>query len=653
MVASSDVCPTEDAIQVFLQHLVDPLLPEKASVRDNPTASQQQVIAKQVHSVVLLYNYYHRKQHPELEYLPFNEFCKLIVVLRPPLLAYMKFMQKINEVELIDVEKQLSLTEKGIMDACDICNCLDASKNVPNIEGWPISKVSVLLIDSKKENCFLLFGSITEEVWSVVEKSIDTSSQNSEVSTETKNTYKRRRVIRKPAKDEVKVDEDRLLQVGYSAVKEAAGIDNTDIMLLGSYTVYSQSKEKEASRFYIMQCSQSINQEVIKVPLKDVIESLQGPLVKRSSSSWTITPVVVYFHVLPYSEVISQGISRNKFSYSLQDLRVVEKNIMVDSPEVTESYISKDLDSGIYSKPSEGDIEMHEQKENNGSCTLRPCDSIMETHEMDVNKSSIYPSQNKEKCQKITNAIQFGEHQEENNPSVQFKSNGSGNAIQAMKIDSTRMLNGKGGVNNIASCSKLCANKPNTSYEKDTKGACTPSSNHSNSDKEKPQSLQDSKKRLRTAISSLIRKRNELALQQRKIEGEIASVDEQILRMLTDGKDDFVSMIECIMEGCNDVSVINQEGTGGQQSLPLKRKDLSEAQSSCKDLDGICHENNWVLPTYHISQPNGGLQANVTVNINKFKCSDEGNLCPTPLEARESAAAKMLNKLRSMGILTK
>lgn len=49
----------------------------------------------------------------------------------------------------------------------------------------------------------------------------------------------------------------------------------------------------------------------------------------------------------------------------------------------------------------------------------------------------------------------------------------------------------------------------------------------------------------------------------------------------------------------------------------------------------------------------GGLQANVTVNINKFKCSDEGNLCPTPLEARESAAAKMLNKLRSMGILTK
>jgi len=123
-------------------------------------------------------------------------------------------------------------------------------------------------------------------------------------------------------------------------------------------------------------------------------------------------------------------LGRNKFSNSLQDSRVVEKNITVDSPEVTESYISKDMYSGIDYKPSEHDVEMHEQKENNGSCTLRLHDSITETHEMDVDKSSIYPSQNKEKCQKITNTIQFGEHQEKSNPSVQFKSNGSANAIQ-------------------------------------------------------------------------------------------------------------------------------------------------------------------------------------------------------------------------------
>lgn len=132
-------------------------------------------------------------------------------------------MQNFNEVELIDVEKQLSLTEKAIMDACDVCKCLDASKNAPNMEGWPISKVSILLIDGKKENCFLLFGSITEGVWSVVEKSIDASSQNSEVTPEMNNTNKRKRVVKKSKKEDLKVDEDGLLQIGYSAVKEATG----------------------------------------------------------------------------------------------------------------------------------------------------------------------------------------------------------------------------------------------------------------------------------------------------------------------------------------------------------------------------------------------------------------------------------------------
>jgi len=43
-------------------------------------------------------------------------------------------------------------------------------------------------------------------------------------------------------------------------------------MLLESYTVYSQSKEKTASRFYIMKCSKSIEEGFIQVPIKDLIE---------------------------------------------------------------------------------------------------------------------------------------------------------------------------------------------------------------------------------------------------------------------------------------------------------------------------------------------------------------------------------------------
>ena len=181
-----------------------------------------------MHAVVLLYNYYHRKQNPELEFVAFSEFCKLIVDLRPALMPYMKFTQK--PVDLVDVEQQLSLTEKAIVSSYDICTLLDASKSVPNIEGWPISKVAVLLVNSK-ENCFLHFGSITDGVWSLIEKYVDTSNKVSEVTTSSKisevtsviKTYKKRRVVKKPSRNGSNVDEDRILQVGYSAVKEAAG----------------------------------------------------------------------------------------------------------------------------------------------------------------------------------------------------------------------------------------------------------------------------------------------------------------------------------------------------------------------------------------------------------------------------------------------
>ncbi|XP_057456273.1 uncharacterized protein LOC130747365 isoform X3 [Lotus japonicus] len=744
--ASSDVCPTEDAVKLFLDYLVDPLLPAKSSVRDNPTLSQQDSVVKQVHSVVLLYNYYHRKLHPELAYLPFDEFCKLTVVLKPPLLAYMKFMLGSNEDDLTNVEKQLSLTEKTIMGACNVCKYLDASKNAPNIEGWPISKVAILLIDSKKEYCFLPFGSITMGVWSVVEKSLDTSSQVSEVASGTKLTYRMKRASRNTTKDELKVNEDVLLQVGYSAVREATGIDSTDVKLLDSYTVYSQSKEKAASRFYIMQCSQSqsVGQEVNPFPLKDVIESLQGPLVKKSSGSWTITPVVDYLHVLPYSEIISKWISREAFSNSLQISRVTQTNIMLDIPEVNESLGNKVSFTDFDSQPS---IEMLKQKENNRSCTLRLSDSIKEPHELDANKPSVqYNSNCSASAVKVGNKVSFTDFdsqpsiemlkqnennksctlrlsdstkepheldaskpsvqynsncsasavkvgnkfsftdfdsqpiiemlkQNENNkictlrlsdsikepheldankPSVQYNSNCSAITVKAMQADSTSMDITESEINNLASCHKICANGPNTSSEKDTIDGCKLIANHCNSDVEKLHILVDSKEILsQTALTALIRKRNELALQQRKIEDDIANCEKKIQRVLTvDGEDEFELKIESIIEGCNDVWVRNQERTCGQQSFPLKRKRLSEAVfialSPCQELDGVCRENNWLLPTYHLFQSVGGFQANVTVKGVEFQCSYAGDLCSDSQEARESAAAKMLTNLRSM-----
>lgn len=114
---------------------------------------------------------------------------------------------------------------------------------------------------------------------------------------------------------------------------------------------------------------------------------------------------------------------REEFSNSLQDM-------MVDSLEVTESYVSKDMSTGLDCTPSKDNIKSLEQKEKNGICSLGPSDSIKEPHEIDVDKSSIYPSQNKGKCQNISNTKQIDEDEGENSPSVQYNSNGSTTAVQ-------------------------------------------------------------------------------------------------------------------------------------------------------------------------------------------------------------------------------
>ncbi|KAH9783646.1 hypothetical protein KPL71_009402 [Citrus sinensis] len=319
MMSASDLCATEDTVLLLLDYLVDPLLPARPSSRDTPSESRdtpseslQQSVAKQVHAVVLLYNYYHIKQHRQLKFEGFESFSKLAVVLKPTLLAHMKLLQRSNDSELDDPDKQLSVTEKKIMDACDISNSLDASKDIPSTEGWPISKVAVLLIDSRKENCFLKHSSMTEGFFSLIEKDLDVSSCISEVMSEGKQKRKKIKVTRNFFEDAV--DEDTLQQVAFSAVKEAAdgkGINQNELIIIRSDVAYSLSKEKTMARFYIMQCKESKSDDVFEIPIRDAIDSLQGPLVTKSSGKWTVTQVVDYFHLLPYAGIMSDWLSRS------------------------------------------------------------------------------------------------------------------------------------------------------------------------------------------------------------------------------------------------------------------------------------------------------------------------------------------------------
>ncbi|KAF5816389.1 putative double-stranded RNA-binding domain-containing protein [Helianthus annuus] len=291
----SEVGPTKETVDALMEYLVGPLLPLKHTdfAKETPSESKQKSVAKQVHAAVVLYNYYHLNHHREIQFLKFDQFCKLATELKPGILRHMKFTCQSDRTILDDPENQLSITEKAIMDACTISETLlNASANISNvINEWQVTKVAVLLIDSKKENCFLQFNN---GVWSVIEKDVYPESK------------KRKKVM-------IEYDNDGLQKLAFLAVKEVAGIVYHELKVLESHVVYSLSQAKTATRFYIVQSTQEISEDNL-VPIQDVISSLQGPVVKECLGSWGITPVVEYYYLLPYAEIISKLFSRESNS---------------------------------------------------------------------------------------------------------------------------------------------------------------------------------------------------------------------------------------------------------------------------------------------------------------------------------------------------
>lgn len=628
--ALSSVSPTEDAVRAFLEYLVDPLISATSSVRDSPSPSQQQSVAKQVHGVVILYNYYHRRQHRQLEFLGFESFCKLIVVLKPPLLAYMKFLQRNDDAELVDPEKQLSLMEKTIMNACDLCMGLNASKDIPDIEGWSISEVAVFLVDSRKENCLLL---ISKGVWSLFEKDVDISNQSSEAMPDLKQ-YKKKRMTKKPLRDDPSVNEDAMQQLAFSSVKEATAISQAHLSILESHTVYSLGKEKSTSRFYIMQWTQPTSEDAvqvpikdaIQVPIKDAIDSLQGPLIRKVSHRWTITPVVEYFHVLPYAGILSDWFSRDASPNHLESLKVdsVTAQVKMDEDEVSVSTEQKynNIPSckpkASYTKRKLNSVSTEEKYNNIPSCepktsyTKRKLNNLQDVTNEDVT---------------VENNCQTGI------PECQGNKSTAGNNMNNNTILDKEPILG-------SDHALVTSQSPSEDLERIY--SVLASKEHTLS---------------QTALRVVLQKRAKLSLQLRNIEDEIAECDKCIHTILNGGADALALKIDSIIDGCNysclETTAHERPNTHleGQPLPHCTDVKLSEAviyrQSPCQELDELCDANTWILPTYHICVTDGGFVAKVTVKGADLECSTDGDPHSTPQGARESAAANTLVILKS------
>lgn len=156
------------------------------------------------------------------------DFCKLAIVIRPPLIAFMKMMKESEPQVMYGTEDRLSITERAIQCACDTALGLDASRDFPKMEGWPIYKLTVLLIDSKKENCILQSDAVTEGALSLIQKELSVSIIPPELSAGNKVGNKRRR-------DNLLTFNTEFLQLGYDVVKDVT--DMAIIMFFYDYSV--------------------------------------------------------------------------------------------------------------------------------------------------------------------------------------------------------------------------------------------------------------------------------------------------------------------------------------------------------------------------------------------------------------------------------
>ncbi|MQL74866.1 hypothetical protein Taro_007206 [Colocasia esculenta] len=649
-VVEAFVPPMEDAVQALIDHLVYPLLPAKDFFTPHvPDIAQQESVAKQIHGVVILYNYYHRKQYAQLDFLDTKSFCKVASVAKPSLLRYMKFIHSPENVpNKID---QLSITEKMVWDACNICTGLNEARDISAMENWPVSKVAVLLVDSTKTNCFLQFSSITQGVWSLIEKDVDKSFGTQLNISVIDTTSKKRKNAHGHLQDKI---EDAFQSLAFSAVKEKTGITEEELTILEHDIVYSLSQQKATAQFYLMQYTGASSDKITEFPLKDVVDRLK------------------------YEDGLS---------FSLGQQRILGENVQAGTTTVEEFEINDRLAGGaeevLGKKVSKENSEIINGKQGNSDCMIRRLGVASRPH----NGCKDFPLKHQEKTQ-IKDETESVEN---------FIENMHVDKGKRISVNSVSLMHGgvsKEKVHLDGFIKKPCNLKPKyprPSFGRDACNAVLSGQGggavtdhlplvsmpcYSKGFEEiqpipmdKFQAVMESKKKdlLEASLRVLRRKQEDLHQQQRLLEDEIARCEMNLQTILSEEEDNLMLKFDSIIEACNTLCS-NQVHLGyvnQSQSQKAKRRKLCEAvlslqtpcQASCyfhhglilKELDGICSENHWMLPRYNILPSlNHGYRASVTIQGPDFECKGDGDLCGNPQGARESAATHVLSKLRSM-----
>ncbi|PIA65610.1 hypothetical protein AQUCO_00100841v1 [Aquilegia coerulea] len=565
-----------------------------------------------MHAVVLLYNYYHRKQFPELEFLDYKSFCKVSVNAKPSLIAFFQDIENFNDDGL---NENLSITEKALMNACKISLELDITKAAPSMERWPTSKVAVFLMDSRQEKCSLYFGDMTEGVWSLIEK------PDAE------------RAKKRPGRILIS-DESRLRQLAVSAVKEKTDINQTDLVILGSHVAYSLSEEKTTARLFIMKCK-SVNKDLFEVPIKDVIDrkvSGNGSVHQEgeniSNNTKISSPISAKrMTILPTGK--SEGSSG---TCPNSDLLVPKTSSeKVDQKENDNYDLSRNQNIGEIKSSKRGRTPSIIDDTESDIRSTKSCSAVKDTTEKIVESSGTFKTADfpvfKAKSTENLDAKENGEdhvskcHDIDESKSPNFsgpieerktdpQSDNDTNSGTAVKVTQEK-IEGSSGTCQTAdfpvletkTTENLDANendnyhvskfhdldevrssriplKVSVDHTVTASGLITTPRSSVVKDYGKIQAMLALKagEISRASLKALSMKRNELCLQQRHLEDEIARCEKKVQSVLSGGEDDLMLKIESIIEACYVACGRGVTGTQEEHSPKgIKRKRLSEA----------------------------------------------------------------------------
>ncbi|KAL6569609.1 hypothetical protein OROMI_014123 [Orobanche minor] len=553
----------------------------------------------------------------------------LALSLRLPLTAFMKTTNVSKSTAVYVSGDGLSVTGRAVKDACDITTALDVSKDIPVTEG---------VIDSKNENCSLRFGAVTEGVWSLIEYDI-----NQRVLDEEKLGTKRKSMARYDSK---------LLQIAFDAVKDIAA------------DLYRKAFDTNHI-----------------VPLRFLVESLQGPLVKKYEDSWATTDFVEYHQMHPYVGFIStwlsswnnsnnRSIPKSGEEESTQSKKAVlphserRKNSSAEGPSrntVTHENVSKKFrkrsevaESGKAERFFISEIFDNDDYEYlKGSSLWCASKGTRSMHDFTRTYSK------SENTSKNSNSkILACDQRKDNVSSFQHGGRGPDNGTN-LKVDMLNLLK---------SNDTLCRDEKKTAEKGDTNISCNRSSTENrlplvrfeglnNIERKNKKVSQD----MKNALALLYRKRQELCSQICTKEDELALYEDCIER-IRDGCEVDLSgqcIKSIIIRGNsdllpkNEIQVLNKsrKKTGDDHSNPQSEKQTKlcdvflPGRSSCRY---ICLKNNWRFPIYFVELSDDKFLSNVTVGSKKFELALKGGLECSPCEARESAAAEMISKITTM-----